>query len=129
MPTRALDWTWVDPQSRVGQQELARLCGLASAEVDELVACGALVPLPLAGRGGERQFPAACVAPLREAARLKAHHGLDLFTVRLLLGYLQRITQLERQVRTLRAHVRHQHALPREGPSPWREPHCGSRFC
>lgn len=121
-PARALDWTWVDPRGRIGQQELADSCGLTAAEVDELVGHGGLVPL--AGGQGERQFGATCVAPLREALRLKAHYHLDLFTVSLLVGYLQRITQLEQRVHSLHARVQHQHALPREGPSPWHEPHC-----
>jgi chaperone modulatory protein CbpM len=128
MPTRALDWSWVDPQGRVDQRELARMSGLTTADLDELVDFGGLVPVA-GGTGATRQFSATCVPPLREAARLKAHYDLDLFTVSLLLGYLQRIGHLEQQVRSLQARVRHQHPLPREGPSPWREPHCGSRAC
>lgn len=122
MSTRALDWTWGSPEGRVGQRELARTCGLAAADLEELVAYGGLVPL--AGRrGGERQFGTGWVAPLREAARLKSDYDLDLFTVSLLLGYLQRIVHLEQQVRLLQAQPAHAHPMPREGPSPWREPH------
>jgi chaperone modulatory protein CbpM len=128
MPTRALDWSWVEPQGRVGQQQLARMSGLTTADLDELVKFGGLVPVA-GGSGPERLFSSNCLAPLREAARLKVRYDLDLFTVSLLLAYLQRIGHLEQQVRTLQARVRHQHAIPREGPSPWREPHCGSRAC
>ena len=62
------------------------------------------------------------MASLREAARLRAQFDLDLFTVALLLGYLQRIARLEHQLRSLQAHVPYPQHLPREGPAPWREP-------
>jgi chaperone modulatory protein CbpM len=106
----------------VDQGELAGMCRLTLADLDELVDYGGLVPL--AGLpGSDRQFSGSCVAPLREAARLKADYDLDLFTVSLLLGYLQRIMLLEHRVRTMQSQLPHPHALPREGPSPWREPH------
>jgi chaperone modulatory protein CbpM len=113
------DWTWLDAQRAVGEAELAHMCELSVAEVGELVDYGALMP-----RETEpRQFSAACIAPLREAVRLRRHYDLDLFTVSLILGYLQRIMQLEQQLRGLQAHVPHPHELPREGPGGWREPH------
>jgi chaperone modulatory protein CbpM len=122
MVTEAPDASWLDPLRRIEQAELAQMCSLTVAEVDELVEYGAL--LPAAAEGDTvRQFSAACVAPLREAARLRSVYDLDLFTVSLLLGYLQRIAQLEHQLRSLQAHLPHAHQLPREGPTPWREPH------
>ena len=121
MVSDAPEWTWLDPFRRIDQPELATLCSLTSAELDELVDFGALVPL--VGEGGSRQFSASCVPPLREAARLRAHYDLDLFTVSLLLGYLQRIAHLEHQLRGLHAHLPNPPQLPREGPTPWREPH------
>lgn len=121
MATEA-DRNWLDAQRHIEQSELAQMCSLTMAELDELVDFGALVPL-LAEAGGGRQFSASCIAPLREAARLRADYDLDLFTVSLLLGYLQRIAQLEQQVRGVQAHLPHPQLLPREGPTPWREPH------
>lgn len=116
------DWSWLDPQRRIDQAELAQMCTMSSAELDELVEYGALAPL--AGETeGQRQYSASWVAPLREAARLRNHYDLDLFTVSLLLGYLQRIAHLEQQLRALQAHLPHPSHLPREGPTPWREPH------
>lgn len=122
MATDPMDWSWLDPQQRIGQAELARICGLAGAELDELVEYGALVPLAVEGQAG-RQYSASCIVPLREAARLRSDYDLDLFTVSLLLGYLQRIAQLEHQLRALHAHPPVPPQLPREGPTPWREPH------
>ena len=122
MATESHDWTWLDPQRGIDQPELAHMCSLSFEELDELVEYGALVPL-LGENTGVRQFSASCVAPLREAVRLRSWYDLDLFTVSLLLGYLQRIAHLEQQLRQLQAHVPHPQHLPREGPTPWREPH------
>lgn len=121
MATEATDWSWLDPLRRIEQSELAEICGLCMADLDELVEYGTLVPVT--GEPGSRQFSASCVPPLREAARLRSHYDLDLFTISLLLGYLQRIAQLEQQLRSLNAHIPHPQHLPREGPTPWREPH------
>jgi chaperone modulatory protein CbpM len=121
MASESPDWTRLDPHRRIEQAELAGMCNLTLAELDELVDYGALVPL--AGEAGSRVFSASCVPPLREASRLRTHYDLDLFTASLLLGYLQRIAQLEQQLRALHAHLPHPPNLPREGPTPWREPH------
>jgi chaperone modulatory protein CbpM len=104
-------------------EDLAAACSLSKAEVQELVDYGALVPVLGEGAVAGLQFSAGCVAPLREAMRLRAHYDLDLFTVSLLLGYLQRIAHLEQQLRSLQVHLPHPAQLPREGPAPWREPH------
>ena len=122
MATDAPDASWLDPQRLIDQAELAHMCSLTVTELDELVEYGSL--LPLLGEGSTvRQFSAACVMPLREAVRLRGLYDLDLFTVSLLFGYLQRIVHLEHQVRALQAHLPHGQQLPREGPTPWREPH------
>ncbi len=123
MATDPTDLHWLDPHRSVEQGELAQMCCLTVAELDELVEYGALLPVVPDAGGGLRQFSAACVAPLREAVRLRGYYDLDLFTVSLLLGYLQRIDHLEHQLRALQAHVPHPQVLPREGPTPWREPH------
>jgi chaperone modulatory protein CbpM len=121
MDTNMHEWVWIDPQRSVGQADLALACGLSATELDQLVSLGGLVPLQ-SESGAPLQFPGSCVAALREVVRLRAKHSLDLFTVSLLLGYLHRILQLEHQVRALQP-AAHAQLLPREGPSPWREPH------
>lgn len=122
MATEQSDLTWLDPQRRIEQGELAQMCSLTIVEIQELVEYGALVPVG-AEAENVRQFSASCVPPLREAIRLRSYYDLDLFTVSLLLGYLQRIAHLEQQLRGLQAHLPHPPHLPREGPAPWREPH------
>lgn len=120
MEVKASDWVWLDTQRNVDQQELAQMCAMSEAEIDELVDYGVL--LPLASEKG-RVFNAAVVPSLREAASLRTDFDLDLFTVSLLLRYLQRIVHLEQQLRTLQAQFTHPLHLDREGPTPWREPH------
>lgn len=104
MAIETLDWTWLDAQRHVEQAELEHMCSLTSAEIDELVEYGALVPV-ITETTVVRQFSAGCVAPLREATRLRADYDLDLFTVSLLFGYLQRISDLEQQLHALQAHL------------------------
>ena len=123
MEIQASDWMWLDTQHSVDQPELARMCALGEGEIDELVDYGVLAPL---ADQPARLFHAAVVPPLREAARLRADLDLDLFTMSLLLRYLQRIMQLEHQLRALQApqaQYTHQVHLERDGPAPWREPH------
>lgn len=117
------DSPWPEVQRHIlGQADLARLSGIPAAELEALVRHGGLVPLPGDPTGGPH-FSGGWVAPLRHAARLRVAHALDLPTTSMLLGYLHRIAQLEQQLRALQAHPPHPVQLPREGPTPWREPH------
>ena len=113
---------WLVSPHLVTEGDLASMCGVTAAEVDELVEYGVLVP--------QRQdalqppvFDAACVPRLREAFRLRRDFDLELFAVGLLVGYLERIQELERQVRALQAQLPHAGPLLREGPALWHEPH------
>jgi hypothetical protein len=94
---------WLDARESVSAGELARLCGLALEELDELVAYGALAPLP-SGRP-EALFSAEYVAPLRAAGKLRADFDLDLFTLTIVLDYLNRIEALEGELRSLKARL------------------------
>jgi hypothetical protein len=122
MVTEASDWYSHDVHHRIGAAELAQMAEVSVAELDQLVADGALVPLS-AEAGAGRQFSAACVSALREALRLRELHHLDRPVLGLLLRYLLRIAQLEQQLRSPHAQPPHPQQLPREGPAPWREPH------
>ena len=103
MEQQVLDVAWLDAREVITLAELARVCALSPAELDELVDDGVLVPLEQARQ--ERLFSSECVMPLRTAGKLRQDFDLDLFTVELLLGYLNRIEALERQVRKLKAHL------------------------
>ena len=78
----------------------------------------------LSTAAAEPVFSAECLPALRRATRLRRDLDLDLFTMALLLQYLDRIEVLEQQLRSLRAQVSfHAPAAPREGPQRWHEPH------
>lgn len=122
MSTQSVQVTWLDSRVTLTAAELSSTCGMSPEQLAELVEYGALAPLDKSE--AEPHFSGACVAPLRKAARLYRDFDLDLFAVAMLLGYLNRIDELEREVHTLRAHLPgHAHLSAREGPQPWREPH------
>jgi len=133
VPITTHEWIRLDERGMVAHAELAQICRLSLAELDELVEYGALLPLA-PDAASQRMFGAAAVPLLREAVELRQRYDLDLFTVSLLLGYLRRIHHLEQQLHELQAHLPHlPHGLhgqppdlvhpPRDGPAPWREPH------
>ena len=97
------EWMWLDERTTVTLSELSRFCAMSPAEVDELVEYGAL--LPLSQDREELVFSAQCITPLRTAGKLRLDFDLDLFSMAMLLGYLNRIEALERQVRSLEAHL------------------------
>lgn len=87
----------------VVENELARLSGLTASELGELVEYGALDPVEV--RHSQRFFKAEWVAPLRVAGRVRRDFDLDLFAIGVLLGYLKKIEDLERELRLMRAHM------------------------
>ncbi len=119
------EWSWLDASETISVSDLSRVCGISTDELNELVEYGALRPLPTGSQG--RVFSAAYVAPLRTACKLRRDYDLELFTIALLMEYLNRIEELEHELRTLQAktpsHVIRSH---REGPQPWREQHAKS---
>lgn len=74
--------------------EFARIAGLAESQVRELLDYQLLAPARLDMR---------TAFALREAGRIGRDFDLDLFTIGLLAGYLERIGSLESEVRSLRA--------------------------
>lgn len=103
------EWVWLDARQSVSVAELSRVCAIGADELDELVEYGALAPLAQPAQPAsvpqEAQFSADCVVPLRAACKLRIDYDLDLFTVALLMGYLNRIDGLERQLQSLRAEL------------------------
>lgn len=85
----------------VGFGELSAACALSVAELQELIEYGALQPLqPLQP---EPLFAISYLEPLRTAGKVRRDYDLDLFVVVILMDYLQRIAQLEAQLRTVQA--------------------------
>ena len=93
--------TWLDLREAVSLAELSRICGMNTDEIAELVDYGALAPLE--SNAQESIFSADCIVQLRTECKLRVDYDLDVFTVAVLMGYLDRIDELERQVRSLQA--------------------------
>lgn len=116
------DWTWLDASETISLSELSRACQISIGDLDELIEYGALAPIER--EADELVLSAACAPALRTACKLRKDYDLDLFTVALLMDYLNRIERLEREIRSLHAHLpAHLAAAHRDGPQPWREPH------
>jgi hypothetical protein len=96
---------WLESRHTVSHCELAAMCGMDAAEIDELVEYGLLKPLAESASG--YLFSAGCVPALREAGMMRARFDFDLFVAGLLYSQRQRIAELEAEVRALRAHLPH----------------------
>lgn len=101
MNQRHLECEWLDTGDALTLAELSRMCGMSSAELEELVEYGALSPLNT--NPSEPQFPAQCIPRLRTAGKLRRDYDLELFSVVILLDYLNRIEALESELRSLQA--------------------------
>lgn len=108
---------WVDEQSACSLHELAAAARLSEAELRELVDLGVLQPLapaaamPRATPPGEPSFAVACLPRLRALRRMRDDLELDAHGASVALALLERIDELERQLRRLRAQ------LPGSSPS------------
>jgi len=95
----------IEEHGELSLEQLAELSRLPQEELLELVACEALVPLdPCAP---EPSFGARALLTARTAARLRADFELDAHGVALALALLDRIGELEAEVRELLAHLPH----------------------
>jgi chaperone modulatory protein CbpM len=93
---------WLHAESRVTLVELAQTSGLPEELLRELVEYGALEP---AENADEWCFSAECVVRVRKAARLRNDLELETGSLALVLSFLERIQQLEAQVRHLHAQL------------------------
>lgn len=107
---QAVEWVWLDEVQSVTLPELARVCGISTADVDELVEYGALQPLQRDPSEADlHMFSADCVTRMRTASKLRLDFDLDMFAVALLLDHIQRIETLEQEVRSLQAQLPTRH--------------------
>lgn len=94
---------WLDEHLELSLTELAELSGLSETELHELVDYGAIVPVdPSVVRP---TFLADCVVTARTACRLRTDFELDAPGVALALTLLNRIHDLEAQLRDLSAQL------------------------
>ncbi|MGH8800640.1 MAG: chaperone modulator CbpM [Casimicrobiaceae bacterium] len=97
------DALWPDDGQRMPLGALAELSGLSESELLELVDCGALSPF--AEAAGQRMFTVHSVSIARTARRLRDDFELEPHGVAVLLAYVDRIRELESQLRALHARL------------------------
>ncbi|HEX3633385.1 MAG TPA: chaperone modulator CbpM [Casimicrobiaceae bacterium] len=94
---------WPDERETLPLRALAELSGLSEDELLELIDCGALAPF--SEGSGQHTFSAVSITVARTARRLRDDFELDPHGVAVLLAYVERIRELEAQLRALRARL------------------------
>jgi chaperone modulatory protein CbpM len=93
----------VDERGEISWAQLLEMSGLTEAELTELVDDGALVPVDPAAPSWS--FATYSVVIARTAGRLYRDFDLDAHGLAVVLRFVARIEELERQLRALRAGV------------------------
>jgi chaperone modulatory protein CbpM len=91
----------LDEHSQVSYSQLLVLSGLSEEDLRELVDHGALAPVDPSASSW--MFKSYCVVVARKASRLGRDFELDAHSVSILLGFVERIEALERELNALRA--------------------------
>ena len=94
---------WLDERQKFSLAELADLSGLQEAELRQLIDYAALAPVD--PDAPEASFGADCLMAARTARRLRHDFDLDAGGLALTLSLLERVRELERQLRALRAQI------------------------
>lgn len=103
MTTHFTETVWLDAQGELSLNELTQLSDLSEAELRELVEYGALVPIDPADV--TLRFGANCIVSIRTACRLRHEFDLNLHALALALRFLDRIGELEAQLRQVHAQL------------------------
>jgi chaperone modulatory protein CbpM len=97
------DALWPDERQNLPLRALAELSGLSEDELMQLIDCGALAPF--AEGSEQRMFSVHSITVARTARRLRDDFELEPHGVAVLLAYIDRIRDLETQLRALRARL------------------------
>ncbi len=95
---------WLDEHHEVSLDELIELSGLSQQELNHLVEIGALAPNNPTEEdlaASELRFNSHCIVSIRTLARLKSDFELEQNALGLTLVFLERIRNLELQLRGL----------------------------
>ena len=103
MATEPAEAAWLNEEGRVSLDELAALSGLTDSALRELVDYGVLQPVDAAD--AQWKFSARWVVVARTACRLRNDFELDLNALALTLSFLDRIRDLEAQLRSVHAQL------------------------
>jgi chaperone modulatory protein CbpM len=101
MPLQIIDASLMQPVEYLSMAEVSHLCQLAQDEVRELMDYGALQSDMVVGN--EIFFATQRVQSLKVACTQRRDYDLDLFSVALLIGYLQEIDRLKQQISVYQA--------------------------
>jgi chaperone modulatory protein CbpM len=94
---------WLDERDELSLAELCELSGLAEPELRVLVECGAIAPVDPLAR--EWSFGADRLVVARSAFRLRRDFELDSQGLALAVSLLERVHELEEELRELRARL------------------------
>lgn len=94
---------WLHRYDQFSQEEICDLSGLSAAELRELVDYGILAPIDPEARTWT--FSADRLTVARSAARLRKDFSLDLEGLALTVSLLERVRELEDELRQLRARL------------------------
>lgn len=94
---------WLEERGALTVVELTQCSGLTAEEVRELVDLGALMPSN--PDSAEPVFAPECIVAARMASRLRIDFEVDMRGLALALMLLERISDLETQLRAVRARL------------------------
>ena len=97
-PTQA---QWLHEQAEISIEQLAELSGASYELLRELVDFGALIPANV--QSEQLTFAPDCIVSVRAAARLQSDFELDVNSLSVALGLMERIRTLEAQLRDLQS--------------------------
>ncbi len=92
---------WFDERHELSLRELAERSGLSEGELHELVDAGVIAPVD--PDRAPRHFRAECIVTAKTACRLRDDFELDAHGLAVALTLIDRVRDLEGQLRDLRA--------------------------
>jgi chaperone modulatory protein CbpM len=110
MKTEIIEGLWLDERQEIALTELAELSGIPEAELLELADYGAIAPIDPGAEPRQWTFTTKCLVTVRTACRLRESFELDPHDVALVVTLLDRIQDLEAQLRDLRAQLPHRNS-------------------
>lgn len=97
------DAVWLTEEHAFSLAELAEISGLPESELRELVDYGAITPID--PESSPWAFSGKCLLAVRTACRLRISFDLEPHGVALMVTLLERVQDLETQLRDLRAQM------------------------
>jgi len=94
---------WLHRHDEFSEEQICELSGLSATELRELVDYGVLTPIDPGARTWT--FSADRLVVARSAFRLRKDFGLDLEGLALMVSLLERVRELEGELRDMRARL------------------------